>query len=1022
MLPSFRSAFSSLAASATAQQQPHTQTDTLQETSSVPVAAHRPQSLPRLELARFDLDPFQPHPKIYGTNSGLTNSASYDTHHIAKRPRLTPAALHPIDPLPPALKLSYTSLPQSAFDLDNVASDDNDNSKQRHGHLYVSQSSRESPDSLRNLDRDSAASFPKSTTHGPGLSGSTLPSLSASVPTSASLHGEVSFSGMPRYTTYSGHSSFNTSSYVLGDEHVHDSIKSGKLPCIPACNSDNFNHMSKSHCSQTAADSSVPDCLAQHSRRRCTGFRHSDRTDLSAPDNHSAGSRKQLQCTSAKSIIPPSVCHSSSPLSHEQASLNILQTSSGASAEFLVTDSRPVSSHIPSRATRRKVIGLTPEQPAAISHPGYLDNNGGTLESSAHFSESRMSNLASLVGQPNTPCHAGDNFTLGCTSHREGAIGRHSPEIMTNRSTYRKEILDRISPRLTQGCSSDQEQKHSACREVGSVGAASSIQNMGRSSAGSPVFVDELLDPTQATKFEGRTGDVIAKSNDLDKSSATRMPISSSSPQQPHVQSMWAEQQKTRRRIEEQEQELERQRELLRMQTESCFRVEQAHRFCQEPCERVSPLARGHAQPTEGSEVCHGASAAFGSRSDVGDHFTHAHMQHETDYPSIVEQTGDEAGHSPCDKNNGTGLEPRPQRISRKRANRLARKAVKLDFPADGNKRSWSSYRGDILGKPVEHSRGADYHHEEHGVGLRDLVVSGNERICGSQSERNDAPYQSFVPRAISWSRDIGDKDRRSMMSRPTGYAAHTTIAGFPTVSRNAQDFEISWKQPDEGERLSVVHGDSCKEQGRTCMGIASNRNLTQKLDNNGNVVCDSKIYTGPVSPHCNPPINEVKSDGSVECNVCHQRLMNQVTLQNHIRVVHDRSGDHVCKECNARFMWKSTLGNHVRLVHEKDRPYGCTRCDLRFRWKSHLNEHIWVVHEKQQPFICDICGKSFGRKNNMQKHMRRLHPNDASTLHHPPDPFLLQDVAQSQPRSEFEQTRQCPQQYSPLDRQHYQS
>lgn len=111
---------------------------------------------------------------------------------------------------------------------------------------------------------------------------------------------------------------------------------------------------------------------------------------------------------------------------------------------------------------------------------------------------------------------------------------------------------------------------------------------------------------------------------------------------------------------------------------------------------------------------------------------------------------------------------------------------------------------------------------------------------------------------------------------------------------------------------------------------------------------------------------------GCVECPHCSRRLRNAVTLQNHVRVVHEHCGSFQCGQCGLSFMWKSTLGNHVRLVHEKQRPYGCDECGKGFRWKSHLKEHFWVVHKGEKPFKCAMCGKAFGRKNNMQKHVRK--------------------------------------------------
>lgn len=119
---------------------------------------------------------------------------------------------------------------------------------------------------------------------------------------------------------------------------------------------------------------------------------------------------------------------------------------------------------------------------------------------------------------------------------------------------------------------------------------------------------------------------------------------------------------------------------------------------------------------------------------------------------------------------------------------------------------------------------------------------------------------------------------------------------------------------------------------------------------------------------------NSSGEDHLVQCPQCPRRLRNQVTLQNHIRVVHDHNGNFRCthRQCGLTFMWRSTLSNHVRLVHEKQRPYVCSECGKAFRWNSHLREHFWVVHKGEKPFKCDTCGKSFGRKNNMQKHMRK--------------------------------------------------
>lgn len=255
---------------------------------------------------------------------------------------------------------------------------------------------------------------------------------------------------------------------------------------------------------------------------------------------------------------------------------------------------------------------------------------------------------------------------------------------------------------------------------------------------------------------------------------------------------------------------------------------------------------------------------------------------------------------------------------------------------------------------------------------------TGNYRVNGRERGGNDPPLW----RGSGSGFDEGKDNTRGGSGR--GYEAWRQGPKPETLKANDSPGEMKKHGRNFQTRRGIHVPKVVAGNGRAGQtAVAEGENWTGRMSQ-GNTVArkNSSAKADETVGHAKRAEGRGERNGedgeSVQCPHCPRRLRNAVTLQNHVRVVHDHSGNYRCGQCGLTFMWRSTLGNHVRLVHEKQRPYACKECAKAFRWNSHLREHYSVTHRGEKPFKCETCGKTFGRKNNMQKHMRK-HKENAS-------------------------------------------
>jgi len=125
---------------------------------------------------------------------------------------------------------------------------------------------------------------------------------------------------------------------------------------------------------------------------------------------------------------------------------------------------------------------------------------------------------------------------------------------------------------------------------------------------------------------------------------------------------------------------------------------------------------------------------------------------------------------------------------------------------------------------------------------------------------------------------------------------------------------------------------------------------------------------------------------GSVECNVCGQRLCNQGTLNVHLRI-HTNELPFKCDTCQKRFRGSNDLKSHIQRIHTRKRPYRCEICGSRQFTKQALTVHR-KTHLTVKPHSCQFCGKGFCHFGNLRLHIIRHIGEKHFSCDHCSEPF----------------------------------
>ena len=147
--------------------------------------------------------------------------------------------------------------------------------------------------------------------------------------------------------------------------------------------------------------------------------------------------------------------------------------------------------------------------------------------------------------------------------------------------------------------------------------------------------------------------------------------------------------------------------------------------------------------------------------------------------------------------------------------------------------------------------------------------------------------------------------------------------------------------------------------------------------------MCDAcgRMYTSQDSLNKHRRVVHV-NDYKFRCPRCHQKLLTQENLDNHMKS-HEQL--HGCDECDLKFTKKYYVTRHKKRVHKVEKRHLCSVCGKAFVCTATLRVH-YLIHAKVKPYMCNVCGFTFTQRSSMMLHWKRKHPDAGN----PPPPVLL--------------------------------
>lgn len=138
----------------------------------------------------------------------------------------------------------------------------------------------------------------------------------------------------------------------------------------------------------------------------------------------------------------------------------------------------------------------------------------------------------------------------------------------------------------------------------------------------------------------------------------------------------------------------------------------------------------------------------------------------------------------------------------------------------------------------------------------------------------------------------------------------------------------------------------------------------------------------------CEAPTRRSQADAQFECDYCHKKYSQKMTLRVHIQYEHGNYKYLECKWCNKKFWCKSRLNAHI-VKHTKERNFTCTICNGKFVTKESLLYHT-RIHTGERPYKCPHCDCRFLNSSRRAAHVRSQHM----------DPIVQCDLCQAKFKS----------------------
>ncbi|XP_053685609.1 transcription factor grauzone-like [Sabethes cyaneus] len=173
------------------------------------------------------------------------------------------------------------------------------------------------------------------------------------------------------------------------------------------------------------------------------------------------------------------------------------------------------------------------------------------------------------------------------------------------------------------------------------------------------------------------------------------------------------------------------------------------------------------------------------------------------------------------------------------------------------------------------------------------------------------------------------------------------------------------------------IHNEfTCHQcQKQLCSKVALRNHIRNIHEDSGEKhLCDicSKILKtkGALNVHLSEHFTTERS----QCTICGKHMKNANTLRKHLALHREETIE--CHICGKKSPNSHALRKHIRDQHTNTRSYQCTMCEKAFKRAIVLKEHM-ATHTGQLLYSCVHCGKEFNSSANLCSHRKKVHPKE---------------------------------------------
>ncbi|XP_034118284.1 zinc finger protein 93 [Drosophila albomicans] len=281
---------------------------------------------------------------------------------------------------------------------------------------------------------------------------------------------------------------------------------------------------------------------------------------------------------------------------------------------------------------------------------------------------------------------------------------------------------------------------------------------------------------------------------------------------------------------------------------------------------------------------------------------------------------------------------------------------------------------------------------------MRTLLSGNNCLTClhpmetGSEGTNMNAELQELLQRHLDWQ---PDELSCELLPQRLCNACHQLLLSyeqFQQQARNSRQQLLAMLQSQRENKQQTASFEIVYEEHKTD-DLMLDKTALETEDDNAAAAADNAPQPDPFDepPAAPEQVQQRRYKGlknSFKCQQCGHCFAHNLTLQAHIRKVHEGSKrPFQCDRCDKCYSFMGGLYTHIKEIHgSQKRSYPCDYpgCERIYISCIAMQKHKRLKHSASLPpgaarkYVCEQCGATFNQTANLKYHRRTKHPTAA--------------------------------------------